>query len=149
MIHSTSDQTVPITSQIINPSSHIEVPFQVVDQYEQLKTNFNKIVFHTRVALRESNINIDDLQQPLRDDYGLEPLRNVEADLEMIWDRISKQYSLLDIDILELLVNVFLSDKARLCQELSAYNDQIEMFKTSAQMKHLEIGRAHVGTPVT
>ena len=121
---------------IESSQSRIDVPFQIEDQFKNLKRNLNKIVAHSRDALKQS-VNLDDLQQPLRDEYDIEPLRSNEANFEMVWDRVSKHYSLLNIEILDSLVYTFLSNKTPLCRELAAYNDQIEMFKTSAEMKHL------------
>ena len=128
----------PLTAQLLIESSQsrIDVPFQIEDQFKNLKRNLNKIVAHSRDALKQS-VNLDDLQQPLRDEYDIEPLHSNEANFEMVWGRVSKHYSLLNIDILDSLVYTFLSDKTPLCRELAAYSDQIEMFKTSAEMQHL------------
>ena len=128
----------PLTAQLLIESSQsrIDVPFQIEDQFKNLKRNLNKIVAHSRDALKQS-VNLDDLQQPLRDEYDIEPLHSNEANFEMVWGRVSKHYSLLNIDILDSLVYTFLSNKTPLCRELAAYSDQIEMFKTSAEMKHL------------
>ena len=115
----------------------VDVPLEIKEQYDDLTCEFSKIIVHTHDAMKKSKVDIDSMQQPLRTQYELQPLRSNEANFEMVWDIVLKYCSILNIRILSILVDTFLSNKKPLRRELTAYNDQIEIFKTSAEMKHL------------
>ena len=120
-----------------NRAKQVEVPDEVVQGYKNLSLQFSKLKHNVRQSIRQSNINVDDLQDVISDECSFEPLSGKEATVDNFLNRLSQYYSLLDVRVLEFLFKTFFDKDHPVQRQLTEYIELLDKFKSSAKMKHL------------
>ena len=120
-----------------NRAKQVEVPDEVVQGYKNLSLQFSKLKHNVRQSIRQSNINVDDLQDVISDECSFEPLSGKEATVDNFLNRLSQYYSLLDVRVLEFLFKTFFDKDHPIQRQLAEYIELLDKFKSSAKMKHL------------
>ena len=120
-----------------NRKKQVEVPDEVVKAFNMLSVRFNKLNQIIRQSIKQSQIHLDDLQELIRVECLLEPLSGKEATVDNVLKRLSQQYCLLNVRILQILVETLLYEDHPIQRELTGYIELLDKFKSSGEMKHL------------
>ena len=120
-----------------NRAKQVEVPTEVVQGFNNLSLQFSKLKHNVRQSIRQSNINVDDLQEVIKDECSFEPLSGKEATVDKFLNRLSQYYSLLDVRVLEFLFKTLFDKDHPIQRQLTGYIKLLDKFKSSAKMKHL------------
>ncbi len=114
------------------------VDSDIAQCYEDMQARFTNLVIKVMNALRQSGIakKLVDLQVLLHRHFGLEPLPPKEATVEAIFLRMQGHCSFLNHKLLLHLFQNFANSKKfkAIKQELDAYSQSLEEFKSSKEM---------------
>ena len=139
-IHSKYISPSPLSENedsVQNRAKQVEVPTEVVQGFNNLSLQFSKLKHNVRQSIRQSNINVDDLQEVIKDECFFEPLSGKKATVDNFLNRLSQYYSLLDVRVLEFLFKTFFDKDHPVQRQLTEYIELLDKFKSSAEMKHL------------
>ena len=100
------------------------------DKFTLLTSNFNR-------AIKQSEVDVDDLQDVIEVQCGLEPLPKEQSSVDAVLKRLRQHYSILNFHILTFLVKNFLKENKMLLKQMAKYTKAVERFKSSAKMIHL------------
>ena len=117
-----------------NKETVIDVPEEVKKDFLNLTRLFSALVTEIECAFRRSKIHIQDLQRFIEEECELAPLSGVEATIENVFSRARQHYSLLGYNLLEFLVQTFLSENEPLQKKMSVYSETVNRFKNSAKL---------------
>ena len=117
-----------------NKETVIDVPEEVKKDFLNLTRLFSALVTEIECAFRRSKIPIQDLQRFIEEECELAPLSGVEATIENVFSRARQHYSLLGYNLLEFLVQTFLSENEPLQKKMSVYSETVNRFKNSAKL---------------
>ena len=139
-IHSKYISPSPLSESedsVQNRAKQVEVPTEVVQGFNNLSLHFSKLKQNVRQSIRQSNINVYDLQAVIKDECSFEPLSSKKATVDNFLNRLSQYYSLLDVRVLEFLFKTFFDKDHPVQRQLAEYIELLDKFKSSAEMKHL------------
>ena len=100
------------------------------DKFTLLTSNFNKV-------FKQSNVDMDELQDVIKVRCGLEPLPKEHSSVDAVLKRLHQHYSILNFHILTFLVKNFLKKNKMLLKQMANYTKTVKQFKSSAKMIHL------------
>ena len=100
------------------------------DKFTLLTSNFNK-------AFKLSEVDMDELQDVIEVQCGLEPLSKEQSSVDAVLKRLRQHYSILNFHILTFLVENFLKKNKMLLKQMSDYTKAVKRFSSSAKMIHL------------
>ena len=100
------------------------------DKFTLLTSNFNKV-------FKQSEVDMDDLQDAIEVQCGLEPLPKEQSTVDTVLKRLRQHYSILNFHILTFLVKNFLKKNKMLLKQMANYTKAVERFKSSTEMIHL------------
>ena len=139
-IHSKYISPSPLTDSrdsVQNRANQVEVPDEVVQGFKNLSLHFSKLKRDVRQSIRQSEKNVDDLQDVISDECSFEPLSGKEATVDNFLNRLSQYYSLLDVRVLEFLFKTYFDKEHPVQRQLTEHIELLDKFKSCAEMKDL------------
>ncbi len=107
----------------------INVHRALTEEFHRLLMIFTDIVLDVQRGLERNDINIDNLQSMLQEQYGLRPFFADVVSIERIFARLHPHYCFLNYRLLSRLTEQFLPNERFLQEELENYTERLEAFK--------------------
>ena len=109
----------------------------IAKEYTTLFDKFTLLTSKINRAFKQSEVDVDDLQDVIEVQCGLEPLPKKQSSVDVVLKRLRQHYSILNFHILTFLVKNFLKRNKMLLKQMANYTKEVEQFKSSAKMIHL------------
>ena len=107
---------------------------KVKQEFEQLRGKYSEVITAMRMALRETNVDIGDLQSVIQDHCGLQPLPSESATLDSVFQRMKEHMSCFDVSLLLKVADQFVKEVRK---EIRNYCRELNKFKSSAIMEKI------------
>ncbi len=116
----------------------VKVPPEVSKQYNSLSQRLTTLNMSIRDVLAASSVKIEDVQNVVDKDWGLQPYAGSEATWHNVFHRLNKETPMFEYPhVLSVIVDTFLSDNQVLSRQMGEFEKAVDSFKSSAEMCHL------------
>ncbi len=117
----------------------VMVPPEVSKQYSSLSIRLAKLNLSIKKALKDSNEDLQDVQNILDYRCGLKPYAESEATWENVFHRVVKESSMFDDPhVLSVIIDTFLPDNHQaLSRQMRDFAKAVDTFKSPAKLGHL------------
>ena len=136
---SSQEQSSPQDNVSVIGDSHDgeETTEAIAKEYIKLFDKFTLLTSKINKAFKQSEFDVDDLQDVIEVQCGLEPLPEEQSSIDAVLKRLRQHYSILNFHILTFLVENFLKKNKKLLKQMADYTKAVEQFKSSTKMIHL------------
>ena len=124
--------------EVVGDSPNGEEAIGVISkEFVSLSRKFSLLRSKVKYAFRNSNVEIEMMQDLIEDQCGIEPLPEAKATIDVVLKRIRPHYSILNLNVLIFLVENLLGSNEMLQKCMADYMRIVDQFKSSARMIEL------------
>lgn len=144
----TKEENAPKRSKVDSEDTRVEqecgeqplpvIEKQLMTRFESVLAMFTMLLLSVKDAFTKEKLDVKRLQFFLQEMCGIAPPHSDEDNtLDVIFLKLQPHYSFLSYNIINLMVDNFISEKEPLKKEIKLYDEQLEGFKASSTMQDL------------
>ena len=128
----------PCSLEVVGDSPNEEEAIGAISkEFILLSRKFSLLKSKVKFAFKNSNVDIEMMQDLIEDQCGIEPLPEAKATIDAVLKRIRQHYSILNLNVLIFLVENLLGSNEMLQKCMADYVRAVDQFKSSARMIEL------------